>query len=60
MNTAAVIGVIVLVVVLPAAIVSVLFFWAALKDGQENRAAAGPARYSSQNKARALGFSCLQ
>ena len=38
MNTAAAIVVILLVVVLPAAIVGVLFIWAAVKDGQEDRA----------------------
>jgi nitrogen fixation-related uncharacterized protein len=38
MNTAAAIGVILLVVVLPAAVVGVLFIWAAVKDGQEDRA----------------------
>ena len=38
MNTAAAIIVILLVVVLPAVIVGALFMWAAVKDGQEDRA----------------------
>jgi nitrogen fixation-related uncharacterized protein len=38
MNTAAAIIVILLVVVLPAVIVGVVFVWAAVKDGQEDRA----------------------
>ena len=38
MDTAAMIVVIVLVVVLPAVIVGGLFIWAAVKDGQEDRA----------------------
>jgi hypothetical protein len=38
MNTAAVIVLILLVVVLPAAIVGALFVWAAIKDGQKDKA----------------------
>jgi nitrogen fixation-related uncharacterized protein len=38
MNTAAAIIVILLVVVLPAVIVGAVFIWAAVKDGQEDRA----------------------
>ena len=38
MNTAAAIIVVLLVVVLPAVIVGALFIWAAVKDGQEDRA----------------------
>jgi nitrogen fixation-related uncharacterized protein len=38
MDTAAAIVVLLLVVVLPAVIVGGLFVWAALKDGQEDRA----------------------
>jgi nitrogen fixation-related uncharacterized protein len=38
MNTAAAIVVILLVVVLPAVVVGALFIWAAVKDGQEDRA----------------------
>jgi nitrogen fixation-related uncharacterized protein len=38
MDTAAAIILILLVVVLPAAIVAGLFIWAAVKDGQEDRA----------------------
>ena len=38
MNTAAAIIVVLLVVVLPAVVVAALFIWAAVKDGQEDRA----------------------
>ncbi len=38
MDTAAAIVLLLLVVVLPAVIVGGLFVWAALKDGQEDRA----------------------
>jgi nitrogen fixation-related uncharacterized protein len=38
MNTAAAIIVILLVVVLPAVVVGALFIWAAVKDGQEDKA----------------------
>jgi nitrogen fixation-related uncharacterized protein len=38
MNTAAAIIAILLVVVLPAAVVGALFIWAAVKDGQEDKA----------------------
>jgi hypothetical protein len=38
MDTAAAIMVILLVVVLPTVIVGALFIWAAVKDGQEDRA----------------------
>jgi nitrogen fixation-related uncharacterized protein len=38
MDTAAAIVLLLLVVVLPAVIVGALFVWAALKDGQEDRA----------------------
>jgi len=38
MDTAAVIVLVLLVVVLPAVLVGGLFVWAALKDGQEDRA----------------------
>jgi len=38
MDTAAAIILILLVVVLPAVIVGGMFIWAALKDGQEDRA----------------------
>jgi hypothetical protein len=38
MDTAAVIVLVLLVVVLPAVLVGALFVWAALKDGQEDRA----------------------
>jgi hypothetical protein len=38
MDTVAVVIVIVLVVVIPAAIAGAMFVWAAIRDGQEDRA----------------------
>jgi len=38
MDTAALVVVIVLAVVLPATIVGVMFVWAAIRDGREDRA----------------------
>jgi flagellar basal body-associated protein FliL len=38
MNTVAVILLILLVVVLPAAVVGVMFVWGAIKDGEEDKA----------------------
>jgi hypothetical protein len=38
MDTVAVVIVIVLVVVIPAAITAAMFVWAAIRDGQEDRA----------------------
>jgi hypothetical protein len=54
MNTAAVIVLILLVVVLPAAIVGALFVWAAIKDGQKGQGGAGAPRHPAEDAPRPL------